>query len=508
MLNNQMLMERASLLNVTDKHSLVIATTLPELPKKARISAYTCKACHTEFASNSGSEPYCVNCGADDVEQTPENQTPEVPKDDEELMAVQCKNHECSTYNIVHAKWGNVLDGVMHCVTCGTVLAYDNPFNDGKDAPADTRPAEGKKGTPADTRPAEGKSGTPADTRPAKDEDIISEHAGDNEDFEERPWRQQQSADGDMETEEFESGDPDDVDVTLVEPIDGDQSAEEMVEPDSEEAAEDDFGMDAEQEACEDVAMTLSSVVLANKPKAAFGLIQADDRILATLGGVHVATLEKANAGPNAEVFYSKSLSRAIEEMAATQGPKQALAHFGFKHVALKFPQSKTVAALVRKKVQAAAEDFNEKGDSLRADLEQCVAIAAAGLNRNFFSKHENVLRKGFIQALTTAGVRNSERVVAGVFARFGDDYHRTLLALATDLMKKSVDVRNELAEAIQETNPAAAPQQEQQTDDENLEARVEAAVHEENVPNKPVSLATVSSITSLRQVNGGSLFR
>lgn len=511
MLNNQMLMERASLLNVADKNSFVLAATLPELPTQQRVSAYTCKACHTEFASNSGSRPYCVNCGADDVEQTPENQVPEVPEDDSDMMAVKCKNHECGTYNIVHSSWGGVLDGVMHCVTCGTVLAYDNPFNNGEKRPADTRPAEGKKGTAADTRPKEGKKGTPADTRPKNPDDaddITVEHAGDDEEFEERPWRQQQqAADGDMETEEFQSGDPEDVNVTEIEPLAPDFSDEEIT--DSQEADFDDSDEESEQEACDDeVSMSLSSVVLANAPRAKFGLISDNDRILATLGGIHVATLDKSFAGANSDLIHTKSFAQAIEAMAASHGSRATFEHFGFKPVVLKFPQKRVVSALVRKKVQAAAEGLNEKEDSMQEDMEQCVAIAAAGLNRNFFKKHENALRKGFIQALTTAGVRNAERVVSGVFNRHSDDYHSTLLSVASDLMKKSVAVRNELAEAIKDSNPAATPQQQEQEDaeDETLESRVLTSVRkvEDRSQEKMVS---TSSVNSIRQSLGGNLF-
>ncbi len=508
MLKNQMLIERASLLNDDNKHSLVLATTLPSLPAKPRISAYTCKACHAEFASNAGSAPYCVNCGAEDVEQTPENAMPDVPEDDKDLMAVQCRNHECGTYNIVHAKLGGMMDGVMHCVTCGTILAYDNPFNDGKKAPADTRPAEGKKGTPADTRPAEGKKGTPADTRPDDDENDLSiQRASEDDDFEERPFSQQADESGDSEFEQDNAGDADEEDVTLVAPMETSEVDEDdLIDPET--ASDDDFGMDSEQEACDDeVPMQMTAAVLANYPRAAFNVISTGDKILATLNDIHVATLSKEHAGENADIFYSKSFASAIQQMASIQGAKVALAHFGFKPVVLKFPQKKTVAALIKRKVTAAAEQLQDKEEQVSEDLEQCVSIAAAGLNRNFFAKHKNVLRSGFVQAMTTAGVQNADRVVASVFNRYADEYHRTLLAVAAELMKKPLDVRNELAAAIGDVNPGQqadkAPEQEQEQDNESLEARVQAAVR----PTKSVQTASITSIHQVREATGGSLF-
>ncbi len=531
MLKKQTVVERASLLNSSDQGSLVLAASRPDLSGKERVVAYACKDCSTHFATNRGSQPYCVNCGSEEVEQMPQAQAPDVPESDDELLAVQCRNESCSTFNIIHTQTAKVLDGVMHCVTCGSVLAYDNDFNDGGDAPADTRPAEGKPGTPADTRPAEGKPGTPADTRPPAGDPIVQQHAGAEDDEDEdgwgaereqsskRPWRQQADAPGDQQMQEDDIGSPDDDDVTLVQPLDndpdsqglGEQADADPEDPDADEVdptepvAETDM---QEQDACDNVMMSMASLVLASKPKAELSLIGSPDTIYAMLDDVHVATLKKEHAGENADILTSRSFMAAISEMAAKEGVVASMKNFGFKPVKFSFPQTRVTSALVAKRVQAGVEKWAERASEVQDDMEQCVQLAASGLNRGFFTGRENSLRKGFIQALTTAGVKNAERIVAGVFQRYADDYHRVLFSVASDLMKKPVEIRNELASTLKQVDASVVTASEQ--DEADLGSRAEAsvrAVPQETKPEVAHVHTNVASITNLRQRAGGRLF-
>ncbi len=525
MLKKKSVIERASVLNSNEEGAMVLAATQPALTGKEEIAAYVCQACNAEFASNQDSEPFCVNCGSAHVHAAEENPLPEVPQTDDDLVAVQCRNLDCETFNVVHASVARNLSGIMHCVTCGSVLAYDNEFNDGGDTPADTRPTEGTPGTPADTRPPEGNPGTPADTRPEDGKsqvDVV--HAG-----EKRPWRQlggedfdfddepEMSAPGDQQQQQQQQGDPDDVDVSLVTPLDNDPATEQSSEP-SEPVEPDAVQVDDTVPAC-DIAMTLASVVLANHKTPTFEVAMVGESMYAMLQGVHVATLARETAGENADVIHTAAFARAVKQSVQTAGFKPTMKQFGFKAVMLKFPQDKVNAAVVEKRVKETAGKYSERAAEIREDFEQCVALAASGLNRNFFTKRQNVLKKGFQSALAAAGVHSPERLVAGVFDRYGDDYHRELFAVASDLMSKSVEVRNELAAAIQQVSPAAqlAGEQDEQDDQatqqgqepETLEARLEASVRPSMSPQpgKTATLASVSSITSLREATGGSLF-
>jgi hypothetical protein len=508
MLKKKLLVERASLLK-QNKGSLVLAATKAHFSGKEIAHMYACTACDSEFSSNPDSEPYCVNCGSDHVEQMPDATSPEIPQTDESMVAVRCHAEGCGTYNIVHEQTAALLDGVMHCVTCGTSLAYNNEFNAGGDHPADTRAPE-TKATQPDARPEE-KPATPADTRPAKEEPIAVQHAdtedgdgdqegGDSVSDDDRPWRNQQESDLD--------------DVTETEPLD--DNADEIGLEQSQGA--DDFvdPQEVEQDDGEPVPVALSSVVLANNKKATFGLIVADDRVHATLGGIHVATLRQEEAGEYATVLRSNSFARAVQATVASEGYDNAMAHYGFRNIVLQFPQGKVNAALVAKRVKESAALYHDKADEVKADYNQCITLAAAGLARNFFSKQSNVLRDGFVQALTAAGIRGADKITAGVFERYSDDYHRVLFEVASNLMNKSVEVRNELATAIQQINPGvikSSNEQEQEDEDgDNMEDHMEQSGRrvetEVSSIKRQVSYANnVSSIADLRQAAGGSLF-
>ncbi len=503
MLKRKYLLERASLLNA-QKAPLVFASAELGLPGKDKIvAAYACKACDTTFSSNPETEPFCVNCGSTQVEQEPDAEVPDIPQTDENLVAVFCSTQGCGTYNIAQKQTVSALDGIMHCVTCGTVLAYDNSFNEGGDHPADTRPVE-KPGTPADTRP-EAKDGAPADTRSEpKEEPIVVQRAEFDENeggdpasntdnateqqdaCSDRPWRNQMS---DVE------------DPEAVAPMDDDNvgfDQDDELDPDS---------IVDQQTDQAPVPVSLAAVVLANNKKATFGLIASADALLATLGGVHVATLRKEEAGEYADVLTSVSLSRAVNETVAREGFQSAMKHFGFKRVVLNFPQSQVNASLISKRVRETAAAYHDKVGEIREDMEQCVSLAATGLTRNFFAKHENVLRKGFVQALTSAGVRGADKIVAGVFQRYADDYHSTLFAIASSLMGKSLEVRNEIAEAIQGVNPASTSVEDQDDEPSDIEGKLQSSAEATEAKRSQMQVASVTSISSVRTAAGGRLF-
>ena len=492
MLKKTVLIERASTLNSATEGTLVLAMAVPELPGKQKCVAFACEACGADFASNPDSEPYCVNCGSEHVATSDEAQVPDIPTTDEDMVAVQCRNEECATFNIVHKATASTLKGVMHCVTCGEVLAYNNPFNDGGQDPADTRPTEGTPGTPADTRPTEGTPGTPADTRPEPtgNDDIDVHHA-----FED---------DGGLDFNEEDA----DFDVADQYPLGEDpEVAGEPSEPLEPESVQDDDMVPAKT-----MAMAMASVVLANNAKASLELLYAKEKLYAMLDGIHVATLTKETAAENADILNTVSLSHTIKQVAQAEGVKAALKQFGFTPVKLNFPQGKVNAALVERKTKEVASKYYERADEIKEDYEQCVAIAATGLTRNFFAKHQNALKKGFSSALAAAGVKNADRLVASVFERYGDEYHRVLFEIAGDLMKKPVDIRNELADTLQQVSPAADQNRDedvvnQQVPEDDIEARLEAALHPTVVPTAKRTLASVSSIADLREATGGSLF-
>lgn len=478
-LKKHVLIERASTLNSSAERTLVLASETPKLPNGQECEGFACNECGADFVSNPNSQPFCVNCGSEEVDINTDTPIPPLPETDDDMVAVQCRNTACSTFNIVHQTTASTLRGVMHCVTCGSTLAYNDEFNDGGDSPADTRPNEGNDYTPADTRPNEGTGKTPADTRPAFTNNRNVIHAAEGFDFD------------DIEDEEA------DFDVTDQIPLD--ETANEPSEPLEPESVQNDDIIPA----C-NTAMELSSVILASNAQATLDLMYSGEKLYAMLDGTHVATLSKDTAGDNASILNTVSLAHTIKQIAHNEGVKAALKHFGFKAVCIKFPQSKVNAALVERQTKKVASTFYARANEIQEDLEQCVALAATGLTRNFFAKHQNVLKQGFSRVLATAGVKNADRLVAGVFERYGDEYHRTLFEIAGDLMKKPIEIRNELADTLEQVNPGAQEPQEDTIED-RLEAGVRPVVS--NVISAGNTTVAARSIASLREATGGSLF-
>jgi DNA-directed RNA polymerase subunit RPC12/RpoP len=116
--------ERASVLNTASAKSgvpFVVSAATAELPK-VETAAFGCKSCSAEFASTKGSEPFCVNCGSENV--SPIQATAQaLPETDTGLSAITCKS--CGTHNVLSDVTASTLDGHMHCVECGNQLSYD-----------------------------------------------------------------------------------------------------------------------------------------------------------------------------------------------------------------------------------------------------------------------------------------------------------------------------------------------------------------------------------------------
>lgn len=81
--------------------------------------------------------------------------------------------------------------------------------------------------------------------------------------------------------------------------------------------------------------------------------------------------------------------------------------------------------------------------------LEQCMAIAAVGVNKGYFKDTRNELRAALEAELEAAGVRGAKKLVANVFATKGIDYSKSIITVAKKLSALSEDVRNQHAAAL-----------------------------------------------------------
>lgn len=435
--------ERASVINTASAKSgtpFIVSAANAALPK-VETASFGCKSCGTEFASVKGSEPFCVNCGSENVHQS-QATAQALPETDKSLCAIECKS--CGTNNVLSDVTARLLDGVIHCVECGSQLSYDADDLNDPVTDADESDIENMLDTQEASRSAEDRGGM-TDDAPITD-------------------ATEESIEDALPTTEATAAAPENNEIPKA-PATGTDSEVEPTAPVVDpivERLDDDVLIEHanwerlpenEQDGCEYTEASLAAVVLATNPEAVLTLATSDDEIIAFADGLPVARLEKANAGEHQSVFHSQSFPKAITSLAKTKGVRAALASYNFTTIKVKFPTSAAVKAKVSEGLKAEAAVNKEQATNHREDLMQCVSLAATALTKNLFRTKANVLKRGFIDMLTTAGVKNPAVLVDRVFATHGDDYNKQVFSLAQELQSKPLDYRNTLAESMVDLN-------------------------------------------------------
>jgi len=433
--------------------SVFTVVASPELKvTKAEVATYGCKHCSTKFGALASTQPFCITCGSDEVQQV-ENEPTESLTDGSDLSAVTC-NH-CSTHNILSVQTASTLKGRMFCTACGEPIGYTAPELSGEDGGA------------ADVEDIE--------------EDLDTDTLGGDD------------VGGDQE----EIGGEDEV-------LDGEADDAEEDAADEEPTEEDEY---AGKQCAETVDVDLVDTVTDEDTEVAFTLVEGT--LVATVNGVPVATLDKEAAGVNSDVYTKKSFTDAVSMTMARTGISAGLKHYGFSNIVVAFPLKKLVAAGVDAEMQTIRAKEESKVEDVIADLSQCLAIASLGLNKNFFKGKDNALKAGFYEELSNAGVVNPAKVVERVFAHYGEAYVTTLLATAEELLAKNVDVRNQLAEAVDAVNPVSVDDESEDdvSDLNNVEVTARLAGSTLRPQRKSAETASVSVSTIRKALPGGRLF-
>jgi hypothetical protein len=110
-------------------------------------------------------------------------------------------------------------------------------------------------------------------------------------------------------------------------------------------------------------------------------------------------------------------------------------------------------AEVLNKRVQAKAEKLTAGVRSQHAEalqsMDQCLAIAAVGINNGYFKNTRNELAASLEEELATAGVRGAKAMVKRIFASKGVDFAKAILTQATKLSALSEEARNQHAAAL-----------------------------------------------------------
>jgi hypothetical protein len=170
------------------------------------------------------------------------------------------------------------------------------------------------------------------------------------------------------------------------------------------------------------------------------------NRIIASLGKKRAI---KAGVG---DEYLSDEFSVATSAEMAKHGMRAGLAKQGFAMAKVNVARNETLNRRVELKAKQVTAAVRRNQASSNEALGQCLAIAAVGINRQYFKDTRNELRAALEDELEAAGVRQASRLVRRVFASKGIDYAKSILTLANKLVNMPEETRNAFASALDMT--------------------------------------------------------
>lgn len=180
-------------------------------------------------------------------------------------------------------------------------------------------------------------------------------------------------------------------------------------------------------------------------------------RLLALKGTRAIAHLSKklaVKAGYD-DVYLSDNFQDAVGVEMSKAGLRKGLVSMGFILATVNVAKSDVLNKRVEAKVKTVTAAVRRSSHASTAKMEQCMAIAAVGINRKYFKDTENQLRAGFEAELTAAGMRGASKMVQRVFAEHGIAYAKSMVTLANKLSEMTQAGRDAIAEALDMTDEA-----------------------------------------------------
>lgn len=506
-----------------DKDFLEAPSVIANL-KKLEHASFECKECGTSMVVETTLKPLCITCGSHNVDQVEAKTTVNV-QSDAELTAVAC--NACKHVNVLQTAVVTAANHQLHCTCCGTELVIaEAPPNDpaklGEDnADPDVLQVPDSPDKPTASTSAED-APVPADGEPA----VLSD-PGTGTNLE--------TPDVVADADEMPDNDYDDeaVNVELSEADDADKPAflkkGDGDDADDEEASafvtSEDFGSDGdlldgpdlETETvdapvdtelafeADDAGDPLMDSMEIDDTETSLAFVQQAGRLIAMKGPVAVATLTTVRAGNNADLLPQAAFHEAIRATAKSKGMRAALTAFGFKPLRVKVMSP---AAVNAEKARVLEQAKAERAQFLK-NLQTSLALATAGLARNQWRDHKNVLSAAFVQELQTLGVRNPKGIVARIMSTHGVEYSKELLTIANKLVRMPAKTRQALSDTLAMTVETAddlldeeAPEGADEILDGDFDS-VTSRVNANTLVSKPVATGTKISATAQEILTG-----
>lgn len=268
-------------------------------------------------------------------------------------------------------------------------------------------------------------------------DDASEDIDADEEELEDGDADEEEIEDEELEDEEIEdedeatAGDDEDEIEDDSEIVEDEEIETDEVETDLMDAVEDDASID-------DVDVSYSAAVAGAPAWTAYH--KGVPFAVAT-----AATIQKDHSS----LFGSPRFGQVAIQAAKLGGVKKVLGELGFRGVTAKLRIPKhvetRVAALANDQIAQMASEKAEYAERMQAAL----ATAAIGITRGFFHGKTNPVRDSLALALASAGVRNPEVMLDSAIANSFEEFLRSSLEQANEIMAKPIDVQESLSTTV-----------------------------------------------------------
>lgn len=173
------------------------------------------------------------------------------------------------------------------------------------------------------------------------------------------------------------------------------------------------------------------------------------NRIIAEL------TEESAKQLSAEDIYLDDEYDEATLAEVKSKGLRAGLRSMGYKLTTVNIKSSAQVKANVARLTASAKAEMKAKVEARDKVMQDSLVLAAVGLNRNIFKDYENTLRNELVASLQNAGVRNASRIVRAAFEKYGTDYSKKLMMIASDIADLPEETREGLASQLDMTMEA-----------------------------------------------------
>lgn len=170
--------------------------------------------------------------------------------------------------------------------------------------------------------------------------------------------------------------------------------------------------------------------------------------------GKPVAMAHKADCSDeNKEMFDTPRFGQAVIATAKITSVSSALDELKFRPLKYSFSASAVIKNAVERGVAKKLESISAEQEEFVDRFKAALATAAIGINRGFFKDDVSPLKEALCSTMRSCGTHAPERLVDRVFSQSHDQFIKQLLARASDILSKPVEVQESLSKAILDVN-------------------------------------------------------